>query len=194
MESNIQINLSGVCFILLVVLLIGRSLLMRKKGIKAIVFGRTDRSDFLLLPVVLFLAYSLTASIFGLPMWQPLIKPFWESLIPGWIGLVFCIVALVGIAFGLISFKDSFRVGIDEEKPDKLVTSGFFAISRNPLYVCFIIFIIGMFLIHRNVIISCVIILFPLAIHRQILREETFLKEHYGSDYIDYCEKVRRYL
>jgi hypothetical protein len=45
--------------------------------------------------------------------------------------------ALIGFAVTLKSFGDSFRVGIDEKKPDKLVTSGMFAISRNPIYVCF---------------------------------------------------------
>jgi protein-S-isoprenylcysteine O-methyltransferase Ste14 len=34
-----------------------------------------------------------------------------------------------------MSFGTSFRVGIDVEHPDKLVTTGIFAVSRNPIYV-----------------------------------------------------------
>jgi protein-S-isoprenylcysteine O-methyltransferase Ste14 len=98
------------------------------------------------------------------------------------------------ISFSLKSFKDSFRVGIDESKPDKLITDGIFSISRNPLYVCFFLFFIGMFLIYRNALITAAIILFPLAIHRQILREESFLKMYYGNEYEEYCKKVRRYI
>jgi protein-S-isoprenylcysteine O-methyltransferase Ste14 len=30
--------------------------------------------------------------------------------------------------------------------------------------------------------------------HRQILREEEYLKKHYGAKYANYCRRVRRYL
>ena len=33
-----------------------------------------------------------------------------------------------------------------------------------------------------------------LAVHRQILREEIFLRAHYGAEHKAYCRKVRRYL
>ena len=79
-------------------------------------------------------------------------------------------------------------------KPDKLVSSGMFAFSRNPLYVCFDMFLFGQFLIHRNIIIAVAIVGFALAIHRQILREEKFLASHYGGKYEEYRKKVRRYL
>jgi len=189
-----QMYISGVAFALLIVLIGSRALLMHRKGIRAIVFGRTDKSDFLLLPVMVLLFYSVFSQIFGLPMWSFLVSPFWHTAAPGWVGLALCAIALVGIAVGLISFKDSFRVGIDESKPDALITTGIFAVSRNPLYICFSLFFLGMFLVHRNILISFAVILFPLAIHRQILREEEFLKKHYGDEYEEYCKKVRRYL
>jgi protein-S-isoprenylcysteine O-methyltransferase Ste14 len=31
-------------------------------------------------------------------------------------------------------------------------------------------------------------------VHRQVLREEDYLKAHYGREYLDYCNRVRRYL
>jgi hypothetical protein len=39
------------------------------------------------------------------------------------------------LAASLVSFGKSFRVGIDIDYPDKLVTSGVFAITRNPICV-----------------------------------------------------------
>jgi protein-S-isoprenylcysteine O-methyltransferase Ste14 len=30
--------------------------------------------------------------------------------------------------------------------------------------------------------------------HRQVLREEDYLRSHYGAAYEDYCHRVRRYL
>ena len=189
-----QNYLSVLVLFLLFALLGGRAMAMRKKGIRAIVFGQTDKSDFLLIPVFPLIAYAVLARAFGLPMWDPLIKPFWETTVPGWVGLALCVTALTGFAATLKSFGDSFRVGIDEQKPDKLVTGGMFAASRNPIYVCIILFFFGLFLMHRNLLITAAVVLFPLVIHRQVLREEIFLRKHYGDEYEEYCKKVRRYL
>jgi len=190
----LQNYLSALALLLFFVLLAGRTLTLRKRGIRAIVFGQTDKSDFLLVPVLLLVAYAVLARSFGLPMWSPLLTPFWEVPAPGWLGLALCSAGLCGFALTLISFGDSFRVGIDEKKPDKLVTDGMFAISRNPIYVCFLLFFCGLFLVHRNWLIAVAVALFALAIHRQVLREEAFLKKHYGDEYMNYCKKVRRYL
>ena len=111
-----------------------------------------------------------------------------------WIGLLFCAAALVVFAATLKVFGDSFRVGIDEQQPDKLVTAGSFAFSRNPIYVCFLAFFFGMFLQYPNLILAGLIVLFAPLIHRQILREETFLRAQYGEQYAAYCARVRRYL
>ncbi|MDR0305399.1 MAG: hypothetical protein LBI42_01030 [Chitinispirillales bacterium] len=35
---------------------------------------------------------------------------------------------------------------------------------------------------------------FVTVIHRQVLREEKFLRKHYGEEYENYCRRVRRYL
>ena len=191
---SIQGILSVCAFVLFVAMVLIRAAILRRRGIRVLVFGQTDKSDFILVPLVLAIAYTTLARTFGLPIWDVLIRPLWRSELPGWIGLVFCVAALAGFAFTLMSFGDSFRVGIDTNKPDKLITRGMFAISRNPIYVCFLLFFTGLFLIHCNIVIAVAIILFALAIHRQILREEKFLVEHYGEEYESYRKKVRRYL
>ena len=188
-------NILSVClFVLFVAMVLIRAAILRKRGIRVIVFGQTDKSDFILVPLVLAIAYTALANTFGLPIWDILIRPFWNSEIPGWVGLFLCVTANIGFALTLAAFGDSFRVGIDENKPDKLITNSMFKISRNPIYVCFLMFFAGLFLIHRNIVIAVAIVLFALAIHRQILREEKFLSSHYGEEYEDYRKNVRRYL
>ena len=76
-------------FVLFVALVLGRAVLLLRKGIKAIVFGATDKTDFLLIPFVLALIYTFIAGAFGLPIWEPLIKPFWETQYPAWLELLF---------------------------------------------------------------------------------------------------------
>jgi protein-S-isoprenylcysteine O-methyltransferase Ste14 len=186
--------LSALALILFFLLVSGRAAMLRKRGIRAIVFGETDRSDFLLVPVFLALAYAIFAPAFGLPVPAWLVRSFWDKSWTGWLGLVLAAFALAAAALSLRSFGDSFRVGIDEEKPDKLVTTGMFAVSRNPIYVCFLVFFLGQFLANPCLALAIVVPLLALAIHRQILREEAFLRRHYGQDYLAYCKRVRRYL
>ena len=191
---TLQYILSIVFLGLFVVMVLVRAAVLRKHGVRAMVFGQTDKSDFVLVPIMLAIFYSALANTFGLPMWSFLIRPFWNNPIPGWIGVALCAISCVGFFLTLIGFGDSFRVGIDEHKPGKLVTRGMFAISRNPIYVCFLLFFSGLFFVHHNIVIAAAVVVFALAIHRQVLREEKFLMEYYGTEYEDYCKKVRRYL
>ncbi len=190
----LQYNASVVFFVMFILTVLVRAALLRRKGIRAIVFGATDKTDFLLVPFVLAIIYAVLANSLQLPLWEPFIRPFWRTIIPGWLGLALSAAAVMGLIFTLISFGDSFRVGIDEQKPNRLVTTGMFRFSRNPIYICFDSFFIGLFLVHRNAVILVAVIAFALLIHRQILREETFLRSYYGAEYEDYCRKVRRYL
>lgn len=192
--QTIQYIASIVFFMIFILTVLARATLLRRKGIRAIVFGATDKTDFLLVPFVLAIIYAVLANSFRLPLWEPLVRPFWKTVIPGWMGLVLSAAAIMGLIVTLISFGDSFRIGIDEEKPDTLVTTGMFRFSRNPIYVCFDLFFIGLFLVHRNIVIITAVIVFALLIHRQILREEEFLCSHYGAEYEEYCRNVRRYL
>jgi protein-S-isoprenylcysteine O-methyltransferase Ste14 len=85
-------------------------------------------------------------------------------------------------------------VGIDVDHPDKLITTGVFAFSRNPIYVAFAFILLGQFLIFSNWIVLAYLIAGVWLFHRQVLREEGFLKDHYGQEYAAYCQRVRRYL
>ncbi len=186
--------LAILAFLLLGCLAAGRGARLHKRGINAFVFGVTDKTDFLLMPIVLFFLYTIIAIAFNLPLPSWLRNRFFEVPVLRWIGLGICFCSHIWFAITLKSFGKSFRIGIDEKSPDKLVTSGMFALSRNPIYVAFLTFFAGMLLIHPNVAISAVFLAFGLAIHRQILREEKFLKVHYGKEYENYCKAVRRYL
>jgi protein-S-isoprenylcysteine O-methyltransferase Ste14 len=67
-----------------------------------------------------------------------------------------------------------------------------FAFSRNPIYVAFALILIGQFLIFPDWIRLAYIAAGLWLFHRQVLREEEFLKARYGREYADYCKRVRR--
>jgi protein-S-isoprenylcysteine O-methyltransferase Ste14 len=85
-------------------------------------------------------------------------------------------------------------VGIDTDHPDKLATSGVFAYSRNPIYVAFAFVMLGQFLVNPNWILLLYLGAAVWLFHRQVLREELFLKKAYGKEYEEYCNRVRRYI
>jgi protein-S-isoprenylcysteine O-methyltransferase Ste14 len=96
-------------------------------------------------------------------------------------------------ALALISFGASWRVGIDEKKPGALVTTGIFAISRNPIFVFLNLYTFSTFLINGTLGFLIFALIFGAGIHYQILQEENFLRRTYGRAYEDYYAGTSRY-
>jgi protein-S-isoprenylcysteine O-methyltransferase Ste14 len=183
---------SALTLLLMLGMVLTRVLLLRKRGIAAMKFGQLDRTDFLIPPIALFYFYLILANTFSLPTVSR--QLFFQSGAISWAGVCFCLAGLALLLWSLISFGLSFRVGIDSENPGRLITTGAFAISRNPIYVAFAIILVGQFLIFPNWILLVYSGAAAWLFHRQVLREESYLKEHYGQEYLDYSHKVRRYI
>lgn len=66
--------------------------------------------------------------------------------------------------------------------------------SRNPIYVSFILMLIGQFFIDSHWILLIYIFVGTATLHHQVLKEEKFLQEQYGEEFTSYCQKVRRYI
>lgn len=169
-----------------------RVLMMKKDGIAAMKFGQLDKTDFLIPPFALFYFYTVFAAAFHLPIVST--QEFFQSEGMAWLGVFCCLSGLALLIWAICSFGKSFRVGIDEDCPDPLVTTGAFAFSRNPIYIAFAIILIGQFLIFSNWILLIYLGAGMWLFHRQVLREEGFLKKYYGKEYSDYCTRVKRYL
>jgi len=183
---------AALTIILMVSLVVTRILLLKKQGIAAMKFGETDKTDFLIPPFALFYFYLIFAATFGLPTVST--KEMFHSKITEGLGVACCLTGLALLLWTLMSFGKSFRVGIDTQHPNKLVTDGIFAHSRNPIYVAFGFILIGQFLIFPNWILLIYVAAGFWLLHRQILREEEYLRKHYGEEYIQYSRRVRRYL
>jgi len=158
---------------------------------KAVHFGATDKKDFLILPFALFYFYIVFAAAFDLPTVSR--QEVFQSAVVSWAGVLLCLAWLVLLFLSLVSFGKSFRVGIDREHPDKLVTTGVFAFSRNPIYVAFGFVLQGQFLAFPNWILLVYMVAAIRLFHRQVSREEEYLKKRYGQQYSEYCKRVRRY-
>jgi protein-S-isoprenylcysteine O-methyltransferase Ste14 len=184
--------LGALTIVVLLGMVLGRVFLLRRQGIKAVRLGETDKTDLLIPPFALFYFYVIFAAAFGWPSVTH--QQFFQSEAIAWIGVLLCAAALLLVLWSLVSFRQSYRIGIDIERPDRLITDGAFAVCRNPIYVAMITMAAGQFLIFPNLILLIYIVAATWLIHRQVLREEEFMRGHYGRAYAEYCGRVRRYL
>lgn len=181
-----------VTILVMMLLVLARVQLMRRRGIQAMQFGKIDKTDFLIPPFALFYFYLVFAAAFGWPSLTH--QRFFELDAIDWLGAVVCVSGLAVLLWSLVSFGNSFRVGIDQDRPDRLVTTGVFAYSRNPIYVAFALILTGQFLLFPNWVLLVYLLAGVWLFHRQVLREEAFLRGHYGEAYTAYCQRVRRYV
>lgn len=106
-------------------------------------------------------------------------------------------LALAGSGFrawviGLAYIK---RGGLDKKvHADTLVSSGMFAVCRNPLYVGNALVLLGLFVVHNNPLAYVLgLAFFGFAYWSIIATEEKFLEAKFGDAYRDYCRRVNRF-
>lgn len=77
---------------------------------------------------------------------------------------------------------------------EKLVTEGIFNHCRNPLYVGNILMLLGVGILANSVLFVCILMPLFLFIYQAIvLAEEHFLRNKFGTDFVQYCERVNRW-
>ncbi len=138
---------------------------------------------------VLLYALPTDFRLFPAPLDMPLIDAMPAKLI----GVALVLIAFVIFIWALVSFGDSWRVGIDEETKGDLVSTGIFAISRNPIFIFIDLYFIGTFLINGTLIFLIFAALVVIGLHYQIIQEEKFLAKAHGQAYRDYCARTGRY-
>lgn len=108
-------------------------------------------------------------------------------------GCVLCALAFSLLFLGLRDLGDSWRFGIDELQVQELVTGGIYRFTRNPIFLFFILWFVGTFLINGTLIFLCFTLFTIGNLLYQILKEEEFLRRVHGSIFIDYCKRTPRY-
>ena len=112
------------------------------------------------------------------------------------IGLPFIATGLILAVRGRQFFK---RLGTNImtfDEPDLLVTEGLFRYTRNPMYLGFVVALLGFSLLVGAAVSSLLLVmLFILITDRwYIAFEEKVMLRKFGSDYDNYCQKVRRWI
>jgi len=110
------------------------------------------------------------------------------------------IFAGVGMAFGITAMVTFRRASttVNPMKPgtaSTLVTSGVFGITRNPMYVSLVLYLLAWAAYLSNWLALVIVPVFVLYISRfQIVPEERALRSLFGESYAAYAARVRRWL
>ncbi|MCL2116566.1 MAG: isoprenylcysteine carboxylmethyltransferase family protein [Methanobrevibacter sp.] len=187
-----------VSLIIFYTLFIGRTISLARNGIKVIVLGGVSNKinnllENLTLPFLILWAILILLKVFNIEIpiiFDLIIKNSYLS----YIGVILCYMGLAIFLSALISFGNSWRVGIDNNNQGKLVTAGVFKYSRNPIFLFMDIYFIGITLIYPTPIFILMTLIFVVGSHKQILNEEKHLEKIYKEEYLNYKKQTRRYL
>lgn len=117
-----------------------------------------------------------------------------------WQGLLLMLFVAAGLTVISVAVFTLYKLEttVDPRDPGlstKLVTVGLYNYSRNPMYLGLILLLVA-WNIHLSSLYACAgLPLFIWAITQlQIAPEEQQLSAKFGTDYVDYCASVRRWL
>lgn len=175
---------------------IGKSWLVAKKINKSpLVLPKDDSAYGLIgryfkLTLIALFIYVLVYAFTDKGLFLPI--SYIENNIFKYTGVGMLIVSLIWTIVAQNHMEDSWRIGIDEENKTRLITTGLFSVSRNPIFLGMIVSLGGLFLSTPNALTLVFLILGYVLIQIQIRLEEEFLIRQHGEEYILYQQKTNR--
>lgn len=113
------------------------------------------------------------------------------------VGLALAAIGLSVIALAVKGFREE-RTSVnpmDLDRTSAIVTAGVYRVSRNPMYLGMLLCLLAFGCWLSNPFSLAAAVFFVPAITRlQIIPEERVLFDRFGSDYLTYCQTVRRWI
>lgn len=72
--------------------------------------------------------------------------------------------------------------------------NGIYRVSRNPMYIAYFIYFLGCVVLTQSFILLVILLVFQISAHWIIRSEERWCIKKFGEEYMNYMNKVRRYL
>ncbi|WES98763.1 isoprenylcysteine carboxylmethyltransferase family protein [Chryseobacterium arthrosphaerae] len=117
-----------------------------------------------------------------------------ENVFIQYAGVILMIFAFIWVVIAQFQMKDSWRIGIDDQVNTKLITTGLFRFSRNPVFLGMSVSLSGFFLAFPTVIAFFFAVIGSVLMQIQIRLEEEHLLKQHGEVYQAYKMKVNRML
>lgn len=84
--------------------------------------------------------------------------------------------------------------GMSQGMPDRLVTGGPYAVTRNPMYLGHLLFLAGLALLTRSPLAAGTAVALVPWFDRRARRDEARLRARFGAEFDAYCRRVPRWL
>jgi len=111
------------------------------------------------------------------------------------LGLIGLIVSLVFFFSGFNLFKSYKEDPNPTSDTNRLIITGIFAYTRNPIYLAFVLFDFSMFLVFENVMHLLSSLGLFIWINNYVIKaEENYLRSKFGDEFVRYCGSVSRWL
>lgn len=171
----------------------------KQTGINPITFGKQDNAHdyigFVMKFLIALLSISVLLFALGGHFYQYAVPiQFLESESIVITGLFLIHISLIWIMIAQFQMQSSWRIGIDETHKTELRTTGFFGISRNPIFLGMLISLLGLFLILPNTLTFFTLLATYFIIQIQVRLEEAFLAQQHPDTYPSYKQRVKRFL
>jgi len=111
-------------------------------------------------------------------------------------GALVCLAGFMVMLSCIINFAVKGRGTLSPLDPTKrLVATGLYKFSRNPMYLGVMMILIGEALFFQSAALWKYVVIVFAAFHAFILlHEEPRLKKDFGESYLQYCKRVRRWI
>jgi len=135
-----------------------------------------------------------TIAGFGLNWLFPL--PFVPPSLPrAWIGLVLFLAGIFLAAWSARTFRKADTNVLTSQSASTIVTTGPYGFSRNPIYVGMFLGLGGFAIAFNTLWFLAVLIAMVFVIRFGVIaREEIYLESKFGTRYLEYKARVRRWL
>ncbi len=104
---------------------------------------------------------------------------FYTGVLIYGLGILLCFISVLNFA---------------KPKENGINLKGLYRISRNPMYVAYFIYFLGCVLLTQSLILLVILLIFQISAHWIIRSEERWCVQKFGQEYINYMNKVRRYI
>ena len=109
------------------------------------------------------------------------------------IGILGLVISLVFFFSGFNIFKSYAENPVPTSSSERLIKTGVFAYTRNPIYLSLVLFHLSMFLVFENVMYLLSAVGQTIWIHNYIIKfEEEYLLGKFTDEYQRYMNAVRR--
>lgn len=155
-------------------LVVGRTVRLRfRRKVNPIALGLGSKGALGLMEILLFAGVNLWAVAVVLCALSVERPPFaWlcrgrlvDALPAKLLGVALILCAFVLFVLALSALGNSWRLGLDERHPGRLVTTGIYAYSRNPIYLFFDLYFLGTFLLNGSLFFLIMAVLVALNLH-----------------------------